>query len=127
MREPKENLEGYLVAVQKLNDCVGYIKQNSKAAIQLLEEAADTVMQPENIGSDKARARRITDALAALKSHRAGEDHCISPANSMLRIGEIATFCLLCSISSMRFVVSAEAQWHNPLPTRNLSVQVRSR
>lgn len=73
MREPKENLEGYLVAVQKLNECVGYIKQNSKAAIQLLEEAADTVMQPENIGTDNVRVRRITDALAALKSHRAGE------------------------------------------------------
>ena len=94
MREPKENLEGYLVAVQKLNECVGYIKQNSKAAIQLLEEAAVTVMQPENIGTDKARARRITDALSALKSHRAGETTILySPfyVNSMSRVGVVVS------------------------------------
>jgi hypothetical protein len=94
MREPKENLEGYLVAVQKLNECVGYIKQNSKAAIQLLEEAADTVMQPENIGMDNARVRRITDALAALKSHRAGEItmlYCPFYVNSTVRVGVVVS------------------------------------
>lgn len=71
MREPKENLDGYLAAVMQLEDCLGYLQENSGVAIKLLQETVDAVMQTDL--ADMARVQRLRDSLKVLKAHRAGK------------------------------------------------------
>lgn len=70
MREPKDNLEAYLLAVQSLDECLSFIKQNSGSATKLLQDAAENVVRKDAVG--KARGLRLAEAISLLKSHRAG-------------------------------------------------------
>lgn len=71
MREPKENLEAYLVGVQKLDECLIFVKLNSGGAIKLLQDAAEAVVRKDAVS--KARGNRLAESIALLKSYRAGE------------------------------------------------------
>jgi len=70
MREPKDNLDGYLVAVQSLDECISFIKLNSGSATKFLQEAAEAVVRKDAVG--KARGQRLAESISLLKSHRAG-------------------------------------------------------
>lgn len=71
MREPKDNLEAYLVAVQSLDECISFLKQNSGSSTKLLQDAAEAVVRKDAIG--KVRGRRLAESISLLKSHRAGD------------------------------------------------------
>lgn len=84
MREPKENLEAYLVGVQKLDECLIFVKLNSGGAIKLLQDAAEAVVRKDAVS--KARGNRLAESIALLKSYRAGLHFLITCSGKLLHI-----------------------------------------
>ena len=70
LREPRDDLDGYMAAIMQLEDAVDYLKQNSIVAVQWLQEAVAYLN--ETGSTDTVRIRRLNETLETLKSQQTG-------------------------------------------------------